>query len=175
MEQEGVAPVKWFIAILFKDEAVLERALSRLADSFCAIDFRSPSFPFTLTDYYQPEMGTGLRRMLASFSMLAPPDRLISLKTSTASLEKEYSREGKRAINIDPGYLDLFKVVLASFKGRGNKIYLGQGIWADFTLYYQKGAFYSFQWSFPDFKSGIYNEALKKIRDLYKRDLALRQ
>ncbi len=86
-------------------------------------------------------------------------------------MEDNLSENGNRKINIDVGYLDMFKVVLASFKGRSNKIYMSEGVWADMILYFEGGDYKSFKWGFPDFKSGIYDNDLKEIRTAYKVQL----
>ena len=43
------------------------------------------------------------------------------------------------------------------------------GIYADLTLRYEKGNYFPFPWSFPDFKEGHYNKMLLRIRELYKQ------
>ncbi len=78
--------------------------------------------------------------------------------------------DGRRKVNIDPGYMDLFKLVLASAKFQGQKICLGKGVYADPTLYYDKG-WKSYDWSFPDFKSGRYDEFLAGVRRSYKNKM----
>jgi hypothetical protein len=170
-KDNSVTPVKWIAAILFRKPALLEAALTELTQVLSAIDYRSPPLAFDFTDYYQSEMGASLQRILVSFSEPGPPDQLIRVKQFATTIEQQFSSRGKRAINIDPGYLDLFKVVLASYKARGNKIYLGEGVWADPTLYFHKGGFQVFPWSFPDFKTGCYDQSLLKIRELHKNAL----
>jgi hypothetical protein len=83
-------------------------------------------------------------------------------------IEQEFASRGNRTVNLDPGYLDYYKVVLASAKFGGQKIYMRDGIYADMTLIHFKGKWESFAWGFPDFKSGIYDEVLSTIRNLYK-------
>jgi hypothetical protein len=48
---------------------------------------------------------------------------------------------------------------------------LAQGIWADMTLHYEKGKFTALPWSFPDFRSGLYEQTFLRIREIYKRQL----
>jgi hypothetical protein len=75
----------------------------------------------------------------------------------------------RRRVNLDPGIMDYDKFVLASAKYNGQKVYLDRGIWADLTLHYEKGRFDPYPWSFPDFKSRIYDGAFMEIRQLYKK------
>ena len=58
--------------------------------------------------------------------------------------------------------------MLASFKGRGNKLYLDEGVWADMILVYEQGRFQPLPWSFPDFRAGAYDEDLSRIRGILK-------
>lgn len=75
---------------------------------------------------------------------------------------------GKRKINLGPGYMDFDKVVLASAKYNAQKIYLSQGIYADPTLWYEKGVFTACPFAFPDFKTDLYHKIFLHIRSLYK-------
>jgi len=58
----------------------------------------------------------------------------------------------------------------AAAKFQGQKVYLGKGVYADPTLYYYKG-WKSCDWSFPDFKSGRYDEFLAGVRRSYKNKM----
>ena len=60
---------------------------------------------------------------------------------------------------------------LASAKYNGQKIYLGQGIYADLTLTFSGGQFHPLENTFPDFISGAYNEIILKFRNSYKSQL----
>ncbi|MCP4751187.1 MAG: DUF4416 family protein, partial [Proteobacteria bacterium] len=152
MESSSLTRVKLIAAILYQDEGDLDASLKLLENAFSAVDFQGEFFPFTETDYYEPEMGDNLKRGMVSFERLVHPGFLVESKLTARNLEETLSREGKRRVNIDVGCLDMFKVVLASFKGRSNKIYLDRGIWADMILYFEKGRFKPFLWTFPDFK-----------------------
>jgi hypothetical protein len=156
-------PVKLFTGTLYSSADALAKTKAILESKFGAIDYESPPYAFDVTDYYEPEMGKGLHRIFWSFERLIAPDGLIEAKLFTNGVEGE----GKRSVNIDPGYLDYYKVVLASAKFGGQKLYLGQGIYGDIVLWYEKGAFKPFIWGFPDFKNGRYDEALLEIRRRY--------
>ena len=165
-----VEPVKFFTAILYSDKLQLERARQSLRGIHGEEDYVSQSVPFDHTDFYIDEMGGPLERIFISYRKLVEPDALIRAKLSADRIERELAGPGGgRTVNIDPGILDYQKVVLASFKCGGQKIYLGRGVWADLTLYYRKGGWSVFEWTFPDFKAGRYDDTLLKIRSLFKQ------
>ncbi len=166
-----VEPVKFFAAILYSDKSRLELAREKLRLVHGEEDYISPPVPFDHTDFYQDEMGTKpLERIFISYSRLVAPDALVSAKLEADRIERELAGpDGGRTVNIDPGILDYQKVVLASFKFGGQKIYLGDGVWADLTLYYRKGGWSVFEWTFPDFKAGRYDSTLLDIRSVFKQ------
>jgi len=161
-------PVKLFVVTLHNNSEVLEEVLGELHRSWGETDFISTDFPFNITDYYEQEMGKNLVRRFYSFTNLIPPDYIVEAKKITNAIEGKFSIDGKRQINLDPGYIDYFKLVLASTKFGGQKIYMRDGIYADMSLVMYKGKWESFTWGFPDFKSGTYDSVLSEIRDLYK-------
>jgi hypothetical protein len=156
------------VGILYREEGDLTLVESRIEEEFGPTDYISDSCPFEVTSYYEKEMGTNLKRVFFSFAHLINPGELASIKVKTNRLEDELSHEGNRRVNLDPGYLDFFKIVLASGKPTGQKIYLEQGVYADLTLYYDKG-WKPYNWGFPDFRAGTYDQIFTTIRDLYKK------
>jgi len=62
------------------------------------------------------------------------PDRLIECKLKAIQLEDRFKVDGKRKLNVDPGYIAIEKVVAASTKNFTHRIYLGKGIYADLQL-----------------------------------------
>jgi hypothetical protein len=173
MEADFVKPrepgrVKLFAGILYSDASRLADALVLLQERYGEIDYRSRSFPFTFTDYYAAEMGDAIFRVFVSFGLLVHPNQLARIKKETNGIEDRLAVDGKRKVNIDCGYMDYDKVVLASAKYNGQKVYLDLGIWADLTLHYEKKRFEPYPWSFPDFKSGLYNDVFLTIRRRFK-------
>ncbi|MFC2171452.1 DUF4416 family protein [Acidobacteriota bacterium] len=164
-------PVKPVTGILAGSDEGLKGARLHLEELLGTVDFQSRPASFSHTGYYVEEMGLGLKRWFLSFENLIEPDRIVEIKEQTMQIEDRLSVSGKRTVNIDPGYLDYHKLVLASTKYGGQKIYLGSGIWADITLFYSKGMFHAPEWSFPDFRTGIYDKIFLDIRMLYKQGL----
>jgi hypothetical protein len=166
--REEPDPVKAFVALLAADGEAARRAVGLLEARWGAVDLRSARFPFTHTDYYEAEMGPALQRELISFQALLDPDKIVELKQVAVQIEAELSTEARRTVNLDPGYLDYTKVVLASYKPGGQKVYLRDGVYADIVLLYAKGQLVPFAWTFPDFQAGTYHDALRAIRRRYR-------
>ncbi len=168
MDPQKPEPVKLFHGILYSDKDILDLAMEKLSGKFSPIDYTSSVFPFEVSGYYRAEMGSPVFRVFISHELLIQPNELAGIKIATNRIEKQLALKGKRKVNIDSGYMDVNKAVLASAKYNGQKIYLDFGIYADLTLYYEKGKFYHYPWSFPDFRSGEYNQTFLKIRERYK-------
>jgi len=69
-----------------------------------------------------------------------------------------------RVVNLDPGYVEPSKLVLASMKPFAHRIYLGKGVWGDLTLLWRKGRWRALEWTFPDYASGRYDAFLTEVR-----------
>ena len=160
--------VKLFIGVLYSNENLLIKGVQLIEEKFGKTDYTSPDFNFNVSDYYMDEMGSTIFRKFISFANLINPCELANIKIKTNEMEELLTVNGKRNLNLDPGYMDFNKVVLASAKYNGQKIYLDHGIYADPTLWYEKGSFHPYPYSFPDFKTGEYNETFLQIRALYK-------
>ena len=165
-------PVKLFVAALYAREDALGTAVRFMESAWGEIDYTGTDHTFDSTDYYEPEMGKNLRRRLISFRELFAPDRLGEAKHISNDIEDKSIDETGRLVNLDVGYLDLNKIVLASFKGAGQKIYLGGGAWADMIARWRGGRYQPFEWTFPDFRDGRYDAELKAIREILRGQLA---
>mgnify|MGYP000682456402 CR=1 FL=1 len=163
--------VKYFIAVLFRETSRLTAARKECETAWGAIDFEGEDHLFDVTAYYEPEMGAPLNRRILAFARLGPPTLLVDMKLACNEIERRLSVDGKRTVNCDAGYLDHNKIVLASAKEAGQKIYLDKGIYADLAGRFKAGRYQPFEWSFPDFKDGRYDEELLVIRQLYLRQV----
>lgn len=157
-------PVKLFVAMLMAESADRSSIVSMLEEVFGSSDLVGDAIPFDVTNYYEGEMGTNLARSVISFTGPHYADALVPAKLACIELEKGLAVEGRRTVNLDVGYLDHSKIVLASTKEAGQKLYVSDGIYADLVARYSQGAYRPFEWSFPDFKDGRYTKTLEALR-----------
>jgi Domain of unknown function (DUF4416) len=165
-------PVMPILAAFSRHEAALEWARDRAAAAWGPIALESPPFPFVDTDYYAPSMGSGLVKRFWVFANLRDPSELVDWKLAANEWEAEYARQAghaeSRPLNLDPGYLTLAKLVLASTKDHAHRIYLGRGIFAEVTLYFKDGRWQHRDWTFPDYRRADYHEFFSAARDLFR-------
>ena len=149
-----------------------DAVIEKMTQKFGPLDFRSLRIPFHHTGYYEKEMGGGLCRSLISFENLMAPETLPKIKQYTNELENTFRRDNKsRRVNIDPGYIALCHLILATCKGFSHRPYLGRGVYADLTLIFLGNTFTSLPWTFPDYGSDELICLLNKIRSLLYQQL----
>ncbi|SVB30176.1 uncharacterized protein METZ01_LOCUS183030 [marine metagenome] len=112
-------------------------------------------------------MGAPLQRRLIFFETLLPPAEIVHIKLRCNDIENTLAVDRNRTVNLDAGYMDHNKVILASAKEAGQKIYLDSGIYADIMGRYEKGRYRPFDWTFPDFRDGRYDEEFLAVRRIY--------
>lgn len=157
-----------FVASLFQDEEVWQTALEGLVRRFGRLLKKSSLIPFEYTDYYTEEMGTGLRRIYVAFENRIDPSELCEIKQWTRQMEEKLALNGSRRVNLDPGYSNLSKVILATTKDAAHRIYLGCGIFAEVTLTFETGRFTPFPWTYPDYQTSEALLFFDELRAFYK-------
>ena len=164
---------KLIIGAIYADPQWLINAISSMQILRWKIQHQSQVFPFDQTDYYSTEMGEGLKRCFLSIRGLQSLAFSAGWKLKTAEIEQQLSSKGKRRINLAPGYLDLSRVVLLSGKEGSHKIYLRNGVWADLVLLKDKGGYRNFPWTFPDIRTGRYDDFFLQLRAEFKKEKSL--
>lgn len=172
-------PVVLFMAAFTAEQDGFERVREKLESLYGPIVAESETvFVEDFTHYYQSSMGGHLAKRLWAFERLIDPESIAEIKRQTNELEELFTEESQkrnanspqRAWNLDPGYVDLGKLVLASTKDHSHRIYLQRGIFAEVTLIYTKKRWQELPWTYPDYKTPIYQRFLDRVRDyLYEK------
>ncbi len=164
-------PVKLIVGMFTGQEELFDTARTELRKAYGPIDHISPVWPFDFTTYYAEEFGENLLRQFITFSELIDPARLSETKLFTNGLEEEFASGSKRQINLDPGYIDLSKLVLATTKNHQHRIYLGHGIFAEVTLRFTRKSFRPWEWTYPDYRTDHYIQFFNQVRQTYIEQL----
>ena len=167
-------PVKLIVGVLTSIPELLSETEKELTTLFGEIDACSEIFPFDWTDYYNAEMGSPLYRRFFSFADLIEAPAVVDAKIAANELEASMAEKYpgvQRPVNLDPGYMEQAKIVLASTKNFFHRILLDRGIYAEVTLYYQDGRWKFFPWTFPDYGSEKYHTFFTALRENYRRQL----
>jgi hypothetical protein len=165
-------PVLLLVAVSSRYDAAFDWARERIAAEFGPPGAVSPAFDFTETSYYAATMGTDLKKQFVVVKDSIYPGRLPAIKHLTNDWEAEYSASAdhpeSRPLNLDPGYLTLAKLVLASTKDHAHRIYLADGIYAEVTLSFRGKQWHAFDWTYPDYRRADFQQFFTSSRELLR-------
>jgi len=164
-------PVRLIVSAFAASDELIARAREQLVAEWGPLDYESELLPFAHTPYYAAEFGTGLVRRILAFERLIDPAALAPIKGRTNEIEQRHTVDGHRSVNLDAGYVALSKIVLATTKNYDHRIYLGEGIYAEVTLHYRKGAYHPWPWTYPDYATPEYCALFAEIRGRYLAQL----
>ncbi len=167
-------PVLLFTGIITQP-AYKDRIIEMLKTHFGDIALSTEYIPFSHTDYYEKEMGKGLLRKWVAFRTLISPESISGVKIKTNKMEEQFSENGNRVFNIDPGYVSMQNMVLVTTKSYSHRIYLSQGIYGEVTLIYKKNkGFVPLEWTYPDYRENIaldfFNRTRAILKELLKKE-----
>lgn len=167
-ELKETKPVKLIIGILAPDQNALKIAAESLETEFGKIDLTSDVWPFNQTDYYKSQIGEHILRQFVSIEKLIDPGQLAKIKHKTNELEQKLAAQVAlnvpRPVNLDPGIIEPSKLVLATTKNYSHRIYIGDKIYAEVTLIYDKGNWNTLPYTYPDYKQKCYFDFFEKVR-----------
>jgi len=129
--------VLFFIATLFKDEEIYYLTRRIIIECFGDTILESAKKYWDYSKYYSAELGEPIFRKFMFFKNLISEADISDIKLQTNQIEEKLSTNGKRTINIDPGYIGLSKLVLATTKDYSHRIYLKDGIYGEVTLIFK--------------------------------------
>lgn len=160
---------KLIIGVIYSDKELLDKALDILTEDFGEWDAVSEEFSFSaeFSDYYDEELGgEGLRRIY-SFKKTVDPSRQAEIKERTNEIEKLLAIDGKRRVNLDPGFINHGRLLLATTKKAGFRIPLERGIYTEMTLYYARGEWHKLPWTYRDYQSERVQKFITEVRHNY--------
>jgi hypothetical protein len=161
--------VKLISSIFSPEQELIDRVIQEMEQLFGTADWISPWLFFDRTRYYEKEMGWPLHRRFISFRDLIRPQDIVRVKLTTNEIEKKYAIEaGKRNVNIDPGYISLERLVLATGKNYIHRIYLSGGIYADLTLTFRGQSYKPLEWTYRDYGDPETINYFNEVRARYK-------
>jgi len=160
--------VRLVVGILAANMELANQAKQKLAERFGMVDLEMQPVPFAHTNYYEDELGSSPLRSFLSFEDRIERETIAAIKLETNEMEKIWNR----AVNLDPGYMTLGQFFLATTKDQRHRVYLGQGIFAEVTLYFENGHFHPFDWTYPDYRSEAYIKFLEKARERFAYHIA---
>jgi hypothetical protein len=168
---KATEPVLLFVGTLYSDAEIFKRSKEILRKDFGDILYESPSTAWGYSSYYKDELGWPLFRQFIFFKNLIDPGILSDTKLKTNDIEDRLSSKGKRRINLDPGYLTLSKIVLASTKNYAHRIYLAKGIYGEVSLLFKDGVYNSYLYTYRDYKDKTSIDIFMNARALLKKML----
>ena len=161
---------KLIVGVIYNDEQIYDRAINMLKDAFGEIDGESERFSFSreFSNYYDDEIGGEGQRVILSFADPVDPARQAEIKKATNDMERILSDEnGNRLINLDPGFINHGRLMLATTKKAGFRIPLEDGIYTELTLFWAKGAWHKLPWSYRDYQSERVQKFITEVRKKY--------
>ena len=162
-------PVMLLIAVSSRYDEALAWAAEKAQEEFGLLALESEAFVFTETDYYRESMGDDLKKQFLTFQNLIDPAELARIKCETNRWEEQYAALGihpeSRPLNLDPGYITMAKLVLASTKDHAHRLYLADGIYAEFTLQYRVGQWQPCDWTYPDYRREDFQQFFSDCRE----------
>jgi len=158
-----------FVSTLYRDADVFEQSEEILENSFGDTLYISPTLPWDYSSYYRNEIGEQLCRQIIFFKNIVDSELLVDIKLKTNEIESALSLDGRRQINLDPGYLTLAKVVLASTKNYAHRLYLGKGIYGEITLIYKDETYSPHIFTYRDYQDKSHIDIFIEAREMLKR------
>lgn len=161
-------PVLLLVAVSSRYDEALAWSEHRLAELYGEVRLKSEAFDFSETEYYAESMGTELKKQFLVFEALIDPASLPQIKHATNAMEIAYAEQHEhpesRPLNLDPGYLTLAKLVLASTKDHAHRVYMSEGIYAEITLNYRKRGWQRSDWTYPDYQRADFQDFFSQCR-----------
>ena len=153
-------------ALLWKDieKLIFVEQYLKYRFKFKKLD-ETEKFKLPYSSYYEKEMGNPLFKKFVITDKVINKEKIKELKLQTISIEEKFKKDNGRTVNIDPFLIDIDQLIIPTTKYRGNRIYLGDGIYLELELWYYNKSYQPFLWSYLDYREYIpfFNKVRKKF------------
>jgi hypothetical protein len=164
-------PVKLIIGVLRCADQPVEDIHRAIENRWGPIESQTDGFDFSHTSYYEDEMGRGLIKHYLGIGLLVDVDRMTAIKIESNDMEKEFTKDGRRRANIDPGYLADAKILMMTTKNLAHRVYVGRNLYVDLQLIYKKDSYYPMPWAFADMREPAVIRFFNAVRKRYQEQL----
>jgi hypothetical protein len=161
---------KLIIGVIYHDLDVFLKTREILIEKFGEIEDVSEEYSFSddFSTYYDEELGGKGTRVIFSFKDTINPEYQAEIKEFTNEVENRFNRR----INLDPGFINSGRLLLATTKEIGFRIPLKRGIYTELTLYWARGKWQKLPWTYRDYQSERVQKFITMVR---KKHLAKRR
>ena len=170
---KSAPPCVQLVAAFSRYPEALDACRGQVESKWGPIALASELFDHSETSYYEKEMGAGLKKQFWITQGIYDPATLSKTKLQSNEWETDLAislnHPEKRPVNIDPGYITLTKLVLASAKDRAHRIYLADGIFAEECLYYLDHRWQARPWTYPDYQRADFQAFFVQAREFLKQ------
>jgi hypothetical protein len=166
-------PVVLFYSVIYSKSHFKEQEIISLLATNGPFQVLNPTHNPSV-EYYSKEMGKELARVILSSLTLVQRDSLAEFKLEAIDLEKKFSKNQLRTINIDPGFLSLENMILATSKPYAHRVSIGKGVYADLNYIYSRGTYNATPWTYPDYLCEEKLSYFHKIREHLKSEISIR-
>ena len=160
---------KLIVGVIYHEKDIHDKAMQILTSEFGEIEDCSEEFSFSeeFSNYYDDEIGGEGFRRIYSFKELVDPSKQADIKTRTNEIEAMFSIDGNRRINLDPGFINHGRLLLATTKETGFRIPLKNGIYTELTHFWARGGCQKLPWTYRDYQSERVQKFITKVRKSY--------
>lgn len=143
------------VSIIYAYIDAVADALQHLERRYGQVLGETVEIPVSEERFYREEMGKPLLRRFFSFEKPVPRDSLPEVKRWTHKLENQFADKVDdytfRAVNLDPGVLTPYNLVMAGHREFNHRIYLAEGVFGEISLIWARGKFRRLPWTPADY------------------------
>jgi len=159
-------PAKLFAAIRCLDIEKRMQAERLLKKRFGDADYRTKEIPIPI-DLYEQGNRPILTMVLISYKKLITREDIVKVKQITHEIEKKVCKANEMNFSVDPGYLTLSNVYLASFKEFFHRTYVRKGVYLENLYRYLAKRYQPWEWTPPEYRKPEALFFFHEMRRLY--------